>query len=49
MARSGDQPIAYEFHAAYNGRTYPLRADFDAYLKELGPEKLQAIIDKWLQ
>jgi len=25
-----------------------LRADFDAYLKELGPEKLKAIADKWL-
>jgi polar amino acid transport system substrate-binding protein len=26
----------------------PLREDFDRYLAELGPEKLQAIIDKWL-
>lgn len=26
----------------------PLRDDFDRYLKELGPEKLKAIADKWL-
>ena len=26
----------------------PLRADFDRYLEELGPEALQAIIDKWM-
>jgi polar amino acid transport system substrate-binding protein len=26
----------------------PLRADFDRYLEELGPEKLKALIDKWL-
>lgn len=26
----------------------PLRADFDRYLDELGPEKLKALIDKWL-
>lgn len=26
-----------------------LRADFDKYLTELGPEKLQAINDKWLK
>ena len=26
----------------------PLRDDFDRYLKELGPEKLQALIGKWL-
>lgn len=26
-----------------------LRADFDSYLEELGPERLKAIIDKWLQ
>jgi polar amino acid transport system substrate-binding protein len=25
-----------------------LRADFDRYLKELGPEKLKALISKWL-
>jgi polar amino acid transport system substrate-binding protein len=25
-----------------------LRADFDGYMKELGPEKLKAIISKWL-
>lgn len=27
----------------------PLRADFDNYLNELGPEKRQAILDKWLK
>ncbi len=27
----------------------PLRDDFDRYLAELGPEKLQAIIDKWMK
>lgn len=27
----------------------PLRADFDRYLNELGTEKRQAIIDKWLK
>lgn len=27
----------------------PIRADFDAYLKELGPQKLAAIMDKWLK
>ena len=26
----------------------PLRDDFDRYLKELGPEKLKVIADKWL-
>jgi polar amino acid transport system substrate-binding protein len=26
-----------------------LRADFDKYLDELGPEKRQAIIDKWMK
>jgi len=26
-----------------------LRADFDKYLEELGPEKKQAIIDKWMK
>ena len=26
-----------------------LRADFDKYLDELGPEKKQAIIDKWMK
>ena len=26
-----------------------LRADFDKYLYELGPEKRQAIIDKWMK
>lgn len=26
----------------------PLRDDFDRYLKELGPEKLKTIADKWL-
>ena len=26
----------------------PLRDDFDRYLNELGPEKLKAIIDKWM-
>ncbi|MDA8124472.1 MAG: transporter substrate-binding domain-containing protein [Deltaproteobacteria bacterium] len=26
-----------------------LRADFDRYLNELGPEKLQAIVKKWLE
>jgi polar amino acid transport system substrate-binding protein len=26
----------------------PLRADFDAYLAELGPEKVKATVDKWL-
>jgi polar amino acid transport system substrate-binding protein len=26
----------------------PMRDDFDRYLKELGPEKLKAIIDKWI-
>jgi polar amino acid transport system substrate-binding protein len=26
-----------------------LRADFDKYLVELGPEKRQAIIDKWMK
>jgi polar amino acid transport system substrate-binding protein len=26
----------------------PLRADFDRYLDELGPEKLKALIDKWM-
>lgn len=26
----------------------PLREDFDRYLNELGPEKLKAIADKWL-
>jgi polar amino acid transport system substrate-binding protein len=26
----------------------PLRADFDRYMKELGPEKLKALIDKWM-
>ena len=26
----------------------PLREDFDRYLTELGPEKLKAIADKWL-
>jgi polar amino acid transport system substrate-binding protein len=25
-----------------------LRAEFDAYLAELGPEKVKAIIDKWM-
>ena len=25
------------------------RADFDRYLVELGPEKLQAILDKWMK
>ena len=27
----------------------PLRDDFDRYLKELGPEKLKAIYDKWMK
>lgn len=27
----------------------PLRDDFDRYLAELGPEKLKAIIDKWMK
>ena len=27
----------------------PLREDFDRYLAELGPEKLQAIVDKWMK
>lgn len=27
----------------------PLKADFDKYLDELGPEKKQAIIDKWMK
>jgi polar amino acid transport system substrate-binding protein len=27
----------------------PLRADFDKYLDELGPQKRQAIIDKWMK
>ncbi|MDP2853538.1 MAG: transporter substrate-binding domain-containing protein [Smithellaceae bacterium] len=27
----------------------PLRDDFDRYLTELGPEKIKAIIDKWMQ
>lgn len=27
----------------------PIRADFDAYLKELGPQKLASIMDKWLK
>jgi polar amino acid transport system substrate-binding protein len=27
----------------------PLKADFDKYLAELGPEKKQAIIDKWMK
>ncbi|WP_439864849.1 transporter substrate-binding domain-containing protein [Pseudomonas antarctica] len=27
----------------------PIREDFDAYLKELGPKKLAAIMDKWLK
>ncbi|GGJ93635.1 transporter substrate-binding domain-containing protein [Pseudomonas matsuisoli] len=27
----------------------PLRDDFDAYLKELGPDKLAAIMNKWLK
>jgi len=26
-----------------------LRADFDRFLNELGPEKLKAIVDKWLE
>lgn len=26
-----------------------LRADFDRYLEELGPEKRQAMVDRWLQ
>ena len=26
----------------------PLRADFDRYMKELGPEKLKALIGKWM-
>lgn len=26
-----------------------LRADFDAYLKELGPDKIKAIVDKWMK
>ena len=26
-----------------------LKADFDKYLDELGPQKKQAIIDKWMQ
>jgi polar amino acid transport system substrate-binding protein len=25
-----------------------LRNDFDAYLKELGPDKVKAILDKWM-
>lgn len=27
----------------------PLRDDFDRYLAELGPEKLKAIVDKWMK
>lgn len=27
----------------------PLRADFDAYLQELGPEAIKAIVDKWMK
>ncbi|GAB6271637.1 MAG: transporter substrate-binding domain-containing protein [Smithellaceae bacterium] len=27
----------------------PLREDFDRYLAELGPEKLKAIVDKWMK
>jgi polar amino acid transport system substrate-binding protein len=26
----------------------PRRDDFNKYLKELGPEKIKAIIDKWM-
>jgi CelD/BcsL family acetyltransferase involved in cellulose biosynthesis len=37
VARLGDQPIAYEFHAKYGGVTYPLRADFDENYRELSP------------
>ena len=37
IARIDNKPIAYEFHATYNGITYPLRADFDDAWKNLSP------------
>lgn len=41
---TGMDPLGFAFP-----KGSPLRDDFDLYLTELGPEKLKAIIDKWMK
>jgi len=37
LLKDGDEPIAYEYHLKYNGKVYPIGADFDERFRNLSP------------